>query len=108
VDFSTILQVFFYNNNPRTLLRQSWLNHQGQLEEGKRKGGIFPLMLPPPPSFSTGSASIPSARSGAATTSSEDEKHVVFSKATSSRIKVSIVEVCNKTSRAWVQVKGGR
>jgi hypothetical protein len=26
---------------------QPWLNHQGQLEESKRKGGICPLMLSP-------------------------------------------------------------
>jgi hypothetical protein len=47
VYLSTILQVVFYSNSPRTLLQQSWLNHEGQLEEGKRKRGIFPLMLSP-------------------------------------------------------------
>jgi hypothetical protein len=78
VDLSTIFQVFFYNNSPRTLLQQPWFNHQGQLEQGKIKGGIFPLMLPPPPSFSTGSASVSSARSGATATISEAEKHAVL------------------------------
>jgi hypothetical protein len=34
---------------------------------GQKKGRDFPTNVVPPPSFSTGSASVPSARSGAAT-----------------------------------------
>jgi hypothetical protein len=53
VDLSTI-QVVFYNISARTLLQQPWLNDQGQLEEGKIKGGIFPLMLSPHLHFQQG------------------------------------------------------
>jgi hypothetical protein len=46
---------------------------------GKKKGRDFPTNVVPP-SFSTGSASVPSARSGAAATSSEAEKHAVLAR----------------------------
>jgi hypothetical protein len=47
---------------------------------GKKKGRDFPTNVVPPPSFSTGSASVPSARSEAAATNSEAEKHDVLAR----------------------------
>ena len=44
---------------------------------GKKNGRDFPTNVFPPPSFSTRSASVPSARSEAAATSSEAKKHVL-------------------------------
>jgi hypothetical protein len=44
---------------------------------GKKKGRDFPTIVVPPPSFSTGSANVPFAGSGAATRSSEAEKYVL-------------------------------
>jgi hypothetical protein len=47
---------------------------------GQKKGRDFPTNVVPPPSFSTGSASVPSIRSGAAATSSEAEKHAFLAR----------------------------
>jgi hypothetical protein len=107
VDFPTILLVFFYSSSPRTLLQQPWLKHQGQLEEGKRKGGIFPLMLPPSPSFSTGSASVPFVGSGAATTISNVEKHIVLARHQAQDSKYPLWKYVTRHQGPGVQVKGG-
>ena len=63
---------------------------------GKKKGRDFPTNVVPPPSFSTGSPSVPSAGSGAATTISNVEKHNVLARQQSQDSKYSLWKYVTK------------
>jgi hypothetical protein len=74
---------------------------------GKKKGRDFPTNVVPPPSFSTGSASVPSARSGAATTSSEAEKHGVLARQQVQESKYPLCKYVTRHQGPGSKLEGG-
>jgi hypothetical protein len=109
VDLSTILQVFFYSNSPRTLLQQSWLNHQGQLEEGKRKGGIFPLMLSPLLHFQQGQLVFHLLEVGLQqqVQTPEAEKHALLARQQAQEAKYPLWKYVTRHQGPGAKLKGG-
>jgi hypothetical protein len=74
---------------------------------GKKKGRGFPTNVVPPPSFSIGSASVPSARSGAATTIPKAEKHVVFARQQAQESKYPLWKYVTRHQGPRSKLKGG-
>jgi hypothetical protein len=74
---------------------------------GKKKGRDFPTNVVPPPSFSTGSASVPSARSGAAATTSEAEKHAVLARQQAQESQYPLWKYVPRHQGPGSKLKGG-
>jgi hypothetical protein len=74
---------------------------------GKKKGRDFPTNVAPPSSFSTGSASVPSARSGAATTIPEAEKHAVLARQQAQESKYPLWKYVTRHQGPRSKLKGG-
>jgi hypothetical protein len=73
---------------------------------GKKKGRDFPTNVVPPSSFSTGSASVPSAGSGAATTIPEAEKHVVLARQQAQESKYPLWKYVKRHQGPGSKLKG--
>ena len=73
---------------------------------GQKKGRDFPTNVVPPP-FSTGSASVPSARSEAAAASSEAEKCDILARQQVQKSKYPLWKYVTKHQGPGSKLKGG-